>query len=51
MSVCNVGMKIGNFHRIDTDIPIEHKQALISLLDKYSDYFVVGIPTGRVLGS
>lgn len=37
-----------DFDSIDTDLQGEHRQALIEILRKYSDYFIDGIPTRRV---
>lgn len=45
---CEVGKKANNFQDIDTDIPIEYKPKLLSLLESYSDNFVEGVPTSRV---
>lgn len=45
---CNKTLDRFDFSQIDTDLQGNDKEMLISLLRKYSDHFIEGIPTTRV---
>ncbi|XP_076283966.1 uncharacterized protein LOC143210725 [Lasioglossum baleicum] len=48
IKICEVSKKIDNFNSIDTDIVGPDKEALINLLNGFSESFVIGTPTGRI---
>lgn len=48
VSVCEVGERVDNFDKIDTDVAGADRLRLIELLNEFSSSFVVGIPTGRI---
>lgn len=48
VALCEFGERVNGFDGINTDVPFECLDELKQLLNQYSNFFVEGIPTGRV---